>query len=136
VPALALHNSPELRQYSDVPTTGPIADDQARALRRGYAACDSYIDAQIGRVLAELDRLGLRERTIVVLMGTLSSGRAWLVEQAHKLRGGDRVHQTLSAWDKTETRCDDYVYKLFIYNMLCLAERVGFVPDSLASITV
>jgi iduronate 2-sulfatase len=69
VPAIAMHNSAELRQYPDVPKTGPIAEDQARALRRGYFAATSYVDAQIGRVLAELDRLGLRERTIVVLWG-------------------------------------------------------------------
>lgn len=69
VPSIALHNSGELRQYSDVPPTGPIADDQARALRRGYYASVSYVDAQIGRVLAELDRLGLTQRTIVVLWG-------------------------------------------------------------------
>jgi iduronate 2-sulfatase len=69
VPAIAMHNSGELRQYPDVPKTGPIAEEQARALRRGYFASVSYVDAQIGRVLAELDRLGLRERTIVVLWG-------------------------------------------------------------------
>jgi iduronate 2-sulfatase len=69
VPAIAMHNSGELRQYPDVPNTGPIAEEQARALQRGYFASVSYVDAQIGRVLAELDRLGLRERTIVVLWG-------------------------------------------------------------------
>ena len=40
-----------------------------RNLRHGYFACISYIDAQVGRVLAELDRLGLRENTIVLLYG-------------------------------------------------------------------
>jgi iduronate 2-sulfatase len=69
VPAIAMHNSAELRQYPDVPKAGPITEEQARALRRGYFASVSYVDALIGRVLAELDRLGLRERTIVVLWG-------------------------------------------------------------------
>jgi arylsulfatase A-like enzyme len=69
VPAIAMHDSAELRQYPDAPKTGPIAEEQARALRRGYFASVSYVDAQIGRVLAELDRLGLREHTIVVLWG-------------------------------------------------------------------
>ena len=35
-------------------------------LRHGYYAATSYLDAQAGKVLAELDRLGLRENTIVV----------------------------------------------------------------------
>ena len=68
-PPLALHNSGELRQYPDIPAKGPIPDGKARELRRGYFASVSYVDAQIGRVFAELDRLGLRDRTIVVLWG-------------------------------------------------------------------
>jgi arylsulfatase A-like enzyme len=39
------------------------------ALRRAYFACVSYNDAQVGKVLAELDRLGLSENTIVLLWG-------------------------------------------------------------------
>ena len=35
----------------------------------GYYASASYMDAQVGRVLDALDRLGLRESTIVVLWG-------------------------------------------------------------------
>ncbi len=68
-PAFALTNSGELRSYADIPKDGPIADAKARELIRGYYAATSYTDAQIGRVLAELDRLGLRENTIVVLWG-------------------------------------------------------------------
>jgi arylsulfatase A-like enzyme len=41
----------------------------ARQLKHGYYAAVSYTDAQIGRVLAELDRLKLRENTIIVLWG-------------------------------------------------------------------
>lgn len=68
-PALALTNSGELRSYADIPKEGPIPDAKARELVRGYYAATSYTDAQIGRVLAELDRLGLRDSTIVVLWG-------------------------------------------------------------------
>jgi len=59
----------ELRQYSDIPETGPLTDEQARTLIHGYHAAVSYVDAQIGRVLDELERLGLAENTIVVLWG-------------------------------------------------------------------
>ena len=68
-PPLALTNWGELRGYSDIPKEGPIPDAKARELIRGYYAATSYIDAQIGRILAELDRLGLRDNTIVVLWG-------------------------------------------------------------------
>ncbi len=68
-PKIALHNSGELRAYSDIPAVGPVDDKKALELIRGYYACTSYVDAQIGRLLAELDRLGLREKTVVILWG-------------------------------------------------------------------
>ena len=42
-------------------------DHQAREMRRGYYANISYMDAQVGKVLDELDRLQLRDNTIIVL---------------------------------------------------------------------
>ena len=45
----------ELRNYSDMPETGPLTDDQIRLLIHGYHAAVSYMDAQLGRVLDELD---------------------------------------------------------------------------------
>jgi iduronate 2-sulfatase len=68
-PPFALTNFGELRAYSDIPKEGPINEAKARELLRGYYAATSYTDAQIGRVLAELERLGLRDNTIVVLWG-------------------------------------------------------------------
>lgn len=46
-----------------------LADDYARTLRHAYLAAVSYSDAQVGRVLNELDRLGLSENTIVIVWG-------------------------------------------------------------------
>jgi iduronate 2-sulfatase len=65
----ALHPSYELRTYEGVPLGGPMPDETALGLIRGYHACVSYVDAQIGRVLTELERLGLDGNTIVVLWG-------------------------------------------------------------------
>ncbi len=68
-PSYAPQFGGELRQYSDIPKSGALPDDLQRKLVHGYYAATSYTDAQIGRVLAELDRLGLAENTIVVLWG-------------------------------------------------------------------
>ena len=63
-------NFGELRAYQGMPKgQEPVTDVQARELIRAYYAAMSYMDAQVGRVLAELDRLGLRENTIVILWG-------------------------------------------------------------------
>jgi len=69
VPKLALTNWGHPRSYTDIPNKGPMPKELTHKLTRGYAACVTYIDAQVGRVLAELDRLGLRDNTIVVFWG-------------------------------------------------------------------
>ena len=68
-PEHALTSSGELRNYIGMPGEGPVVDDLARKLKHGYYAAISYTDAQIGKVLDELDRQGLRESTIIVLWG-------------------------------------------------------------------
>jgi arylsulfatase A-like enzyme len=68
-PDAALHNWGELRAYHDIPPKGPLSSEMARTLIHGYYACVSYTDAQIGRVLSELDKLGLGDNTIVILWG-------------------------------------------------------------------
>ena len=68
-PDLALHSSGELRAYSDIPRVGPVDDKKALELIRGYYAATSYVDAQIGRVVDELGRLGLADNTVIVLWG-------------------------------------------------------------------
>jgi iduronate 2-sulfatase len=68
-PSFAPTNWGELRQYSDIPETGPLTDAQARQLIHGYYAAVSYVDAQLGRVLAALDELGLAQETTIVLWG-------------------------------------------------------------------
>jgi len=68
-PDIALHNWGELRQYVGIPEKGPLSVKMAKTMIHGYYACVSYTDAQIGRLLDELERLGLKENTIVVLWG-------------------------------------------------------------------
>lgn len=68
-PDIAMHSSGELRTYLDIPKKGPVSDDKARELIHGYCAAVSYMDAQLGRILAALDEYGLRENTIVILWG-------------------------------------------------------------------
>lgn len=68
-PRVALHSSGELRAYAGIPPEGPVALDTARKLIHGYYACVSFIDAQVGRLLDTLDRLGLADNTIIVLWG-------------------------------------------------------------------
>jgi iduronate 2-sulfatase len=69
MPLVAGMDWSELRSYTGLPPKGPVSEGTMRMLIHGYYACVSYMDAQVGRVLAELDALGLRENTVVVLWG-------------------------------------------------------------------
>ena len=68
-PDAAIHDWGELRAYAGVPKKGPVSDEMALTLIRGYNACVSFTDAQIGKLLDELDRLGIADETIVILWG-------------------------------------------------------------------
>lgn len=59
----------EMRSYRGIPKRGPVDDITARELIRGYHACVSFIDAQVGRLLDELKSLDIADNTIVVLWG-------------------------------------------------------------------
>ena len=68
-PKESLHNFGELRAYAGIPEKGPVTDEMAMELIHGYYACVSYTDAQIGKLLLELERLELDNSTIVILWG-------------------------------------------------------------------
>ncbi|MFT5366610.1 MAG: iduronate 2-sulfatase [Candidatus Latescibacterota bacterium] len=68
-PDYALANFGELRKYDGIPGEGPVSDEQAIRMIHGYYACVSYVDALVGQLLDELDALGLRENTSIVLWG-------------------------------------------------------------------
>jgi len=68
-PSFAGSSWGELRQYTDTPGSGPMSDEDSVKLIHGYYACVSYMDAQVGRVVGELERLGLRDNTVIILWG-------------------------------------------------------------------
>lgn len=66
-PEVALHDSAELRGYTDMPKIGPLTPEQIATLRQGYYAATSFSDSQIGRVLAALHESGAEKNTVIVL---------------------------------------------------------------------
>lgn len=51
------------------PLNHGVAPDDCRRFLRGYYACVSFVDAQVGRLLEAVERLGLADNTIVVFFG-------------------------------------------------------------------
>lgn len=81
----SLNESAEFNQYKlgeeKASLEKPMSKDYQRKLKHGYYACVSYIDAQIGKVLAELKAQGLDKNTIIILWGDhgwhLGDDRVW-----------------------------------------------------------
>lgn len=76
------HGSREFFTYqASFPKQVPLPKADAREVKRAYAACVSYVDAQIGKVLDRLRERGLDRNTIVVLWGDhgwhLGEHRIW-----------------------------------------------------------
>lgn len=122
-PNEAIHNWGELRQYADIPAKGKLSDQMARQLIHGYYACVSYTDAQVGKVLDELDRLNLTDNTIVVLWGdhgwNLGEHTLWckhscfeismhapLIVKAPGLAGGQKTRGLTEFIDIYPSLCD------------------------------
>lgn len=70
-PAVAGKRGGEITNYKPVPTDPRAEFDETliRNLIHGYYASTSFVDAQIGKVLDELNDSGLASNTIVVLWG-------------------------------------------------------------------
>ncbi|QTD38493.1 sulfatase [Polaribacter batillariae] len=72
-PKFAYHSFGELRAFSDIDSKLNIGDKVPEAKQRelihGYMACVSYIDAQIGKLLDELEKRNILDDTIIVLWG-------------------------------------------------------------------
>ena len=68
-PKVADKRGGEIAAYKPVPENpdAEFSPELKRQLIHGYYASTSYVDAQIGKVLDELDRLDLTKNTIVVL---------------------------------------------------------------------
>lgn len=66
-PEIAFHTGSELRGLP--PKQQDFTSAEAAEMRHGYFANLSYLDAQVGKVLAALDKEGLAESTFIVFCG-------------------------------------------------------------------
>jgi iduronate 2-sulfatase len=117
----SLHQSDEFNGYKagdeNASLEKPVSDAYARKVRHAYFAAVSYVDAQIGKVLNELERLGLAENTIVVVWGDhgwhLGDQRVWgkhtifewalrsalIIKIPGSLHAGERIDKVVSTVD-------------------------------------
>ena len=128
IPAVALPNWRELRNYSGIPKKGPVPEDMARTLIHGYHAAVSFIDAQIGKVIAEMKSLGLDKNTFVVLIGdhgwNLGEHGCWCKHSILETS----IHVPFIIVDpdapQKGVRCDEVVEFLSIFPTICDAAGI------------
>ena len=132
VPPLAMHNGRELMNgFRDRPGKRPT-DGETLALRHGYYAAISYVDAQIGRVLDALDESGQRDETIVVFWSDhgyhLGEKTLWAKTSNFELDA--RVPLLIDAPGLPAGSTDALTELLDLYPTLCELCRVA-PPDEL-----
>lgn len=132
-PKYAVSPGAELRNYSGIPQ-GSIPDNLARQLKHGYYASISYSDAQIGKLLDELDRLKLVDNTIVILWGDhgwkLGEHDAWCKHTNTEDDTRAPLLLSVPGMKRSGTRTDALVEFVDIYPTL--SELAGLpLPDHL-----
>ena len=142
-PIMAINTLRELCSYTDFkdvsrPDEEGLGNEKARLLRHGYFASVSYIDTQIGRLLDELERSGLRDDTIVVLWGDhgwkLGEHKSWCKMTNYEI--DTRVPLIINTPNVKGNgqQCDRLIEFVDIYPTLC--ELVGLkIPHHLEGIS-
>ncbi|HCV98693.1 MAG TPA: iduronate-2-sulfatase, partial [Verrucomicrobiales bacterium] len=110
-PEWATRSWRELEGYSDIPKDGKITEAKVRELRHGYYACVSYVDALIGKLLNEIDRLKLRQNTLILVYGDhgFHLGEQGLWTKANNFELSTRVPLIVSAPGQPHEKTDALV---------------------------
>ena len=133
------HNKIDLfRLYRDIPSGDePISEEKTIELIRAYAASTSYMDAQVGRVLRQLDTLGLTENTVVVFCGDhgfhLGEHGTWRKNTLFEI--GVRSPLLISVPGQQSCQTNSLVELVDIYPTLCDACELP-IPSQLEGLSL
>lgn len=144
-PLMAINNLRELRGYTDFkntprPSEGQLREEQARLLKHGYLASVSYIDAQVGRLLDELDRLGLSDNTIVILWGDhgwkLGEHNSWCKMTNYEIDTRAPLIISAPGMKNKSVQCNRLVEFVDVYPTLCELSGLKIPQELVGTSTV
>ena len=127
-PVYAMNTMYELRDYmdfldSDDPRDGSLTLAEQRRLKHGYYASVSFIDAQVGKLMAALDTEGLSETTTVVLWSDhgwkLGEHNSWCKQSNYEIDARVPLIVYAPGAKGNGTRCSALVELLDVYPTLC-----------------
>lgn len=111
--------------YADAPSPfeRPLTEAQQRELKHGYYAAVTFIDAQVGLLLDELERLGLAASTIVVLWGDhgwkLGEHGGWCKQTNYEIDTRAPLIMRVPGMQARAEPCSALVEFVDIYPTLC-----------------
>ncbi len=123
-----------LRAFQDVPSgILPIPHKKILELTRAYAAVTSYTDAQIGRVLDQLDKLGLSDNTIIAFCGdhgyNLAENGNWGKNIIHEASLHSPLIVSIPGQTATGTKTDALVEFVDIFPTLADSCQLPILPE-------
>ena len=127
-PPMAMNTMYELRAYEDFaetprPGAGLLTEAQARRLKHGYYASVTYVDAQVGRLLDALAKLGMADNTVVVLWGDhgwkLGEHGSWCKQTNYEIDTRSPLIVRAPGAAKRGVTCGALVEFVDIYPTLC-----------------
>ena len=138
-PEFAGTDNGELHTYYTCPRGNPIPAAFAKELRHGYYACVSYTDAQVGRLLAALEKEGLAGNTIVVLWGDhgyqLGDHGLWCKHTNFELATRAPLIISVPGQKTAGQKCDSLVEFVDVYPTL--ADLCGLpIPSALDGVSL
>ena len=137
LPQVAQTNWNETENYQDDPNKGPLSEEKALELIRAYAASTSYMDAQVGRVLQQLDILGLSLNTVIVFVSDhgfhLGEHGMWRKNTLFEV--SLRSPMIISIPGQQQNRTDALVELVDIYPTLCDACQLP-IPSQLEGVSL
>ena len=138
-PTIAYNSLDSFRRFfGDIPSGNePISEEKTLELIRAYAASTSYMDAQVGRVLRQLDTLGLTNNTVIVFCGDhgfhLGEHGTWRKNTLFEI--GVRSPLLISVPGQQSCQTNSLVELVDIYPTLCDACELP-IPSELEGLSL
>ncbi len=131
----------EIGSYNNIPAETPFTESLQKDIIRSYYSCVTYTDTQIGLLLKEVEDLGLKNDTIVILWGDhgwkLGDHGCWGKHTNYEIDTNAPLIISVHGMKNKNVKLDALVEFIDIYPTLCElttleipkhTEGVSFVP--------
>ncbi len=128
------HPRNDIREYADIPDgDAPISEEKTIELMWGYAASTSFMDAQVGRILYQLETMGLDKNTVITFCSDhgfhLGEHGTWRKNTLFEVSLRSPLIVSVPGNTHPGTKTDALVELVDIFPTLCDACQVPIPPN-------